>query len=148
MSAIPHTDPVHLPSVRMRVAVGLVLTTIVVAAVVAVTATMFSAWRTDTTAPAVGAARIGDGVVLIISDEDTSVAADARADTLRWSLIALGVTIVPASFAAWIVAGRLLGRVDETLAAVERDDEERKKKLQEVVHELRTPLAVMGTNLA
>ena len=47
----------------------------------------------------------------------------------------------------WIVAGRLLRTVDTALADVDAAQEERDRRLQEVVHELRTPLAVMGTNL-
>ena len=41
----------------------------------------------------------------------------------------------------------MLGTVDAALADVEATEEDRTRRLQEVVHELRTPLAVMGTNL-
>ncbi len=124
------------------------ITTLLFAAVVALTATGFASWRADTTSEAlVGTARIDDEVVVIIADEGVRAAAQARAETLRWSLVALGLSIVPVAVAGWVVAGRMLTTVESALTEVEATEEERTRRLQEVVHELRTPLAVMGTNL-
>jgi len=148
-----NTDSFTSPSrrrVRTRLAVGLTVSTLLVAAVVAVAATALAAWRaSDSAATQAGAARVGEEVtVVIVTDEGAAAAAaGARTDTLRWSLIALTMSIIPAVGVGWFAAGRMLGTVDQALAEVEAEDEERRRRLQEVVHELRTPLAVMGTNL-
>jgi len=136
---------------RARLAIGLTVSTLLVAAIVAVGATALSAWQPsashDTTAA--GAARVGEEVtVIIVAEEDADATASrVRSDTLRWSLIALAVSVVPAIGVGWFAAGRMLGSVDAALADIEATDDERQSRLQEVVHELRTPLAVMGTNL-
>jgi signal transduction histidine kinase len=57
------------------------------------------------------------------------------------------LSVIPAIAVGWIVAGRMLGTVDAALAGVVATEKERDRRLHEVVHELRTPLAVMGTNL-
>jgi signal transduction histidine kinase len=136
--------------VRARLAVGLTISALAVAAVVAVAATALAAWQAgDDGTTQAGAARVGDEVtVVIVTDEGAAAAAaGVRTDTLRWSLIALAASIIPAVGVGWFAAGRLLGTVDQALAEVEAEDAERQRRLQEVVHELRTPLAVMGTNL-
>ncbi len=133
---------------RVRLAAAMAITTLLVAAVVAVAAFGISSWRSDTASePLVGTARVEDEVVVIIADEGIQAAKEARAETLRWSLVALGLSVVPAVAVGWIVAGRLLTTVETAHAEVEATEEERTRRLQEVVHELRTPLAVMGTNL-
>lgn len=147
------TDPFISASsrrVRARLAVGLTISALLVAAVVAVAATALTAWRAgDSGATQAGAARVGDEVtVVIVTDEGAAAAAaGARTDTLRWSLIALAASIIPAVGVGWFAAGRMLGTVDLALEEVEAEDQERRRRLQDVVHELRTPLAVMGTNL-
>lgn len=136
--------------VRARLAVGLTVSALAVAAVVAVAATALAAWQArDSAATQAGAARVGEEVtVVIVTDEGAAAAAaGARTDTLRWSLIALAASIIPAVGVGWFAAGRMLGTVDQALVEVEAEDAERRRRLQEVVHELRTPLAVMGTNL-
>jgi signal transduction histidine kinase len=62
-------------------------------------------------------------------------------------LVALALSIVPAVAVGWFVSSRVLGTVDRALADVEATDRERRRRLDEVVHELRTPLAIAGTNL-
>lgn len=136
---------------RSRLAVGLTVSTLLVAATIAIGATVLAGWqsRTADDGTRAGAARVGEDVtVVIVADEGASeAAAQARSDTLRWSLIALAASLLPAIGVAWFTAGRMLGAVDEALTSIEAADEERERRLQEVVHELRTPLAVMGTNL-
>jgi signal transduction histidine kinase len=145
------TAPPRRNRVRTRLAVGLTVSTLLVAAVVAVAATGLSAWQSNDDAPGTqaGAARVGDDVAVVIVTDDNAnaAAAQARTDTLRWALIALALSVIPAIGVGWFAAGRMLGTVDQALADIEAADEERLRRLQEVVHELRTPLAVMGTNL-
>lgn len=137
--------------VRNRLAIGLTVSTLLVAAAIAVAATLIAGWQAESpdNGTQAGAARVGDNVaVVIVADEGaTEAAAQARGDTLRWSLIALAVSLLPAIAVGRFAAGRMLGAVDTALADVEAADEERQRRLQEIVHELRTPLAVMGTNL-
>ena len=137
--------------VRTRLAVGLTVSTLLVAAVVAVAATGLSAWQSndDASGTQAGAARVGEDVTVVIVTDDNAnaAAAQARTDTLRWALIALALSVIPAIGVGWFAAGRMLGTVDDALADIEAAEEERLRRLQEVVHELRTPLAVMGTNL-
>ena len=136
-------------SVRARIAIGIALAALLVAAIVAVSAAALSSWRAEplATEPLVGTASLDGEVVIIIADEGGAAAADARASTLRWSLVVLGLIAVPAVGVGWAVAGRMLRTVDTAIAEVEAAEEDRTRRLQEVVHELRTPLAVMGTNL-
>jgi len=144
-------SPPRRNRLRTRLAVGLTVSTLLVAAIVAVAATGLSAWQSTDDAPGTqaGAARVGDDVaVVIVTDDNANVAAaQARTDTLRWALIALVVSVIPAIGVGWFAAGRMLRTVDAALADIEATEEERLRRLQEVVHELRTPLAVMGTNL-
>ena len=136
--------------VRARLAVGLTVSTLLVAAASAVGATLIAGWQApEDDGTQAGAARVADNVaVFIVADEGAeAAAAQARSDTLRWSLIALAVSLLPAVAVGWLAAGKMLGTVDSALADVEAADEQREKRLQEIVHELRTPLAVMGTNL-
>jgi signal transduction histidine kinase len=62
-------------------------------------------------------------------------------------LLAPALTLFPALVVAWVVSGRVRSVVRRARAEVEAADIERLSRTQEVVHELRTPLAVMGTNL-
>lgn len=136
---------------RNRLAVGLTISTLLVAATVAIGATVLAGWqsRDGDDVTRAGAARVGEDVtVVIVADEGAAAAAaQARSDTLRWSLIALAASLLPAIGVAWFATGRMLKAVDQALTDIEAADEERERRLQEVVHELRTPLAVMGTNL-
>lgn len=139
----------RIVDVRTRLTLGLVLTTLVIAAAIAICAMMLTAGPSDADrgGPAVGAARVGDDVVVILSDDDAAAVNGTRPEVLRWILIVIGATAIPSAVAAWFVAGRLLGSVDDALTDVQAAEEDRRRRLQDAVHELRTPLAVMGTNL-
>jgi signal transduction histidine kinase len=118
--------------------------------------------------------QLGDRIAIVqVQGAGASAAAGAaRASTVRWTLAALGVALVPLLGVSWLVAGRLRavddGRTDGTGdpnggdspegvptpvvadAEAERLRAQRdrdRRHLQEVVHELRTPLAVAATNL-
>jgi signal transduction histidine kinase len=62
-------------------------------------------------------------------------------------LLAPALALLPALGVAWWVAGRVKRVVTGARAEIAIADDERQSRLQEVAHELRTPLAVMGTNL-
>lgn len=143
-------QPPSRARLRARVAVGLTVSALVVAALVGILASALASWRSDD--PAVrtqaGAARVGDDIALVVvAEQSDDAAAQARRDALRWMLVALGASLVPAVAVGWLASGRLLGTVDRALADIEATDGERQRRLQEVVHELRTPLAVVGANL-
>jgi signal transduction histidine kinase len=132
-------------------AIGLTVVVLGVAAVVGVVGAALAAWRASD-APEIRRTQVeqlGDQVaVVVVRQEDPAAgAAEARESALRWLLVALAASFVPAAGLAWLVSGRLLGRVDQALAEVEAADAERRRRLQEVIHELRTPLAVATTNL-
>ena len=112
--------------------------------------------------------QLGDRIAIVqVQGAGASAAADAaRASTVRWTLAALGVALVPLLGLGWLLAGRLapaaggsegtdLDDVDGADAAAPGGEAERlrterdrdRRHLQEVVHELRTPLAVAATNL-
>lgn len=137
--------------VRRRLAFALTLTTLVIVALVGIVAAALSLWRADDPTPRTqaGAARVNGGItVVVVAEEGTQdAAAQARRDALGWMFVALGVAVVPAMAAGWIVSGRMLIDVDRALADVDAIEQERRRRLDEVVHELRTPLAVAGTNL-
>lgn len=138
-------------SLRARLAVGLTLATLGVAALVAIGATLLAAWRADDPEPTTqaGAARVGEDVtVVVVAGGDAAVAAaQARRDALGWTLVALGASVVPAIGVGWVLSARLLGRVEQAQAELDAAERERQRRLNEVVHELRTPLAIAGTNL-
>ena len=107
--------------------------------------------------------QLGDQVAIVQVDGAgaSTAARSARTSTLRWTLGTLGMALVPVAALAWVLAGRLTPRrVDEEPLEVDgppdatgeadrlREERERdRRQLQEVVHELRTPLAVAATNL-
>jgi signal transduction histidine kinase len=96
-----------------------------------------------------GAARVQEGVVVVIvADQEEGTAAAGTGNTpLWWTLAASAAALVAAGVVAWVIAGGVVRTIDRADAEVAAADEERSSRLQEVVHELRTPLAVMGTNL-
>jgi signal transduction histidine kinase len=128
------------------------------------------AWLAGRAAPQPGIVtqvdQLGDRIAIVqVQGAGASAAADAaRASTVRWTLVALAVALVPLLGLGWLVAGRLApalaGRADddddraETTAAADGEAEQLRaqrdrdrRHLQDVVHELRTPLAVAATNL-
>jgi signal transduction histidine kinase len=96
--------------------------------------------------------QIGDRVSVVQVDGVGSEAAASasRASALHWVLATLGVALVPIAAGAWLVSGRFLSRPPVAPEAGPRASETSDangRHLQEVVHELRTPLAVAATNL-
>jgi signal transduction histidine kinase len=89
-----------------------------------------------------GLARVGDDLALVVVVEE--LATDGLIDS---GLLAPALALIPAFGVAWWVAGRVKRVVSEARAEIAFADDERQSRLQEVVHELRTPLAVMSTNL-
>jgi signal transduction histidine kinase len=88
-----------------------------------------------------GIAQVGDDLVVIVAEEGSL---DGLIDS---GLLAPALAMIPAVVVAWLVAGRVKRVVAQTRAEVEAAEAKRRSRTQEVVHELRTPLAVMGTNL-
>jgi len=154
--------------VRRRRAATAALVAVAGAALV-VGVALIGAWLAGRAAPQPGIVtqvdQLGDRIAIVqVQGAGASAAADAaRASTVRWTLVALGVALVPLLGLGWLVAGRLTpatgGDLDDSDGAdaaaaldgeaeqlrVQRDRDRR--HLQEVVHELRTPLAVAATNL-
>jgi len=94
-----------------------------------------------------GAARVQEGVVVVIvADQEGSTSGTASA-LLWWIVAGSAAALGVAGTVAWIVSGRVVRLIDRAESEVAAADDERSSRLQEVVHELRTPLAVMGTNL-
>jgi signal transduction histidine kinase len=122
-----------------------------VAALVGVGAAALATWRSDdpVSNTRAGAARVGDDVALVLVAEDggADAAVQARRDALQWMIVMLGASLVPAVGLGWFAAGRLLGTLDRAVAETEIAERQRQRQLQEVVHELRTPLAVVSANL-
>lgn len=88
-----------------------------------------------------GIAQVGDNLVVVVAEEGSL---DGLIDS---GLLAPALAMIPAVAVAWFVAGRVKRVVAHARAEVEAAEVERRSRTQEVVHELRTPLAVMGTNL-
>ena len=153
---------------RRRRAAAAALVAVAGAALV-VGVALVGAWLAGRAAPQPGIVtqvdQLGDRIAIVqVQGAGASAAADAaRASTVRWTLVALGVAIVPLLGLGWLVAGRLTsatgGDLDggdgaDAAAALEGEAEQLRaqrdrdrRHLQEVVHELRTPLAVAATNL-
>jgi signal transduction histidine kinase len=88
-----------------------------------------------------GIAQVGDDLVVVVAEEGSL---DGLIDS---GLLAPALALIPAVVVAWVVAGRVRRVVAQARAEVEAAEVERLSQTQDVVHELRTPLAVMGTNL-
>jgi len=124
----------------------------VLMAVIAMVATLFFLSANvggDEGSAEAGLARVGDALALVIVTDQGAAAsvAGARDFVVAWGLVLPAAALVAAVAAAWLLAGRILRIITRASAEVERADAERRSHLQEIVHELRTPLAVMGTNL-
>jgi len=94
-----------------------------------------------------GLARIGGDLALVIVTRPGPDLAAARALIVGWGVVLPAVALVAGSLTAWWLAGRVGARVERARSEVIAADSERQGRLQEVVHELRTPLAILGTNL-
>jgi signal transduction histidine kinase len=87
----------------------------------------------------------GVAVISVIETPDDEVGA-ARAEVFRWTALAALLVVPAAALAGWAGAGRLAGTADADAARARGRADER-RRIQEVAHELRTPLAVTATNL-
>ncbi len=94
-----------------------------------------------------GLARVGDDLALVIVTDGSASVAETRDLIARWGMGAPAAVLVLSSFIAWGVAGRVGTTVTMARRSIEDSNRAREDRLQEVLHELRTPLAVMGTNL-
>ena len=83
-------------------------------------------------------------VVSVIESPDAQ--GEARSAVVRWTLLAALLVVPGAALAGWFGASRLVGAAD-TEAARARGRADERRRIQEVAHELRTPLAVTATNL-
>lgn len=97
--------------------------------------------------PDAGLARVGDDLALVLVADGTTEIATARRLVANWGLLVPAIVLVFSAFIAWGISGRVQTEVDEAAISVSRADKRRETHLQEIAHELRTPLAVMGTNL-
>jgi signal transduction histidine kinase len=147
---------------RARLAIGLGLAGVVVALVVTLAGFWLAARAGTPPSPIVTRVeQIGDRVAVVQVDGvgNEAAAHASRAAALRWVLVALAGATVPIAGLAWMATGWLLRSRTVTAegatppgpaaspppAAV--GDSERRRHLQDVAHELRTPLAVTATNL-
>jgi signal transduction histidine kinase len=151
--------------VRRRIVLAAGLT--IGLAIVGVAAVLVGSWLSARAAPEPPAVvtkvdQVGDRVAVIqISGAGAQRAADAsRESALRWTLAALAAGLVPLAGLSWVLSGRWVRGEDEPdeaqpatvdqledLQALQEEREHDRRHLQEVVHELRTPLAVAATNL-
>lgn len=126
---------------RVRLAIVLMAPAVLIAFVVMVVTVALLASHEPWTDARTGIAQVGDDLVVVVAEE---ASLDGLIDS---GLLAPALALFPALVVAWVVAGRVRRVVAQARAEVEAADVERRSRTQEVVHELRTPLAVMGTNL-
>ncbi|MGH3668290.1 MAG: sensor histidine kinase [Acidimicrobiia bacterium] len=126
---------------RVRLAIVLMAPAVLMAFVVMVVTVALLASHEPWTDARTGIAQVGDDLVVVVAEE---ASLDGLIDS---GLLAPALALFPALVVAWVVAGRVRRVVAQARAEVEAADVERRSRTQEVVHELRTPLAVMGTNL-
>lgn len=137
------------PLARARLAILLlspVLAMVLISLVVSLIALENLGVPAEATADA-GLARVGDDLALVIVTDGSASVAETRDLISRWGMAAPVVVLVLSSFAAWGMAGRIETTLTLAQHSIAESDRSREQHLQEVLHELRTPLAVMGTNL-
>jgi signal transduction histidine kinase len=147
---------------RARLAVGLALVAAVIALVVALAGFWLAARAGTPPSPIVTwVDQVGDRVAVVQVDGvgNEAAAHASRAAALRWVLVALAGAVVPIAGLAWLASGWLLrARTEAPDGAAPAEppvapppppasDGERRRHLQDLAHELRTPLAVTATNL-
>lgn len=144
-----HGTPVGWGRSRLTLVLVSPALLVIVLAMVATLVFLFTSDPGSDGSAEAGLARIGDALALVIVTDEggAATAAGTRDFVVIWGLVLPALALAPAFGAAWMLAGRVLRIVRSANAGVERADEERGKHLQEIIHELRTPLAVMGTNL-
>ncbi|HEU4320573.1 MAG TPA: HAMP domain-containing sensor histidine kinase [Acidimicrobiia bacterium] len=101
----------------------------------------------DGAAADAGLARIGDDLALVVVADGVAEIELARSAIADWGLLAPAIVLAVAAVGAWLIAGRVHRRIETARTQVRVANAERQSHLQEIAHELRTPLAVMGTNL-
>ncbi|HJS71710.1 MAG TPA: HAMP domain-containing sensor histidine kinase [Acidimicrobiia bacterium] len=94
-----------------------------------------------------GVARIGDDLALVIVTDPGDIVTGVRSVIADWGLLMPALVLAASASMAWLVAGKIKWEIDYARERVLEADDDRESRLQEVIHELRTPLAVMGTNL-
>ena len=139
---------------RTRLAALISGVVMVVATLVVALAVALSWWTADEPADGAvttqaGVVRMPNGDAVLVLAAEGPPAGDASAwdDALPWLLVALGCALVPAAAAGWVLSKRLLRPVDEAMAEMAERDHVRRRQLDDVIHELRTPLAIAGTNI-
>lgn len=134
---------------RARLAL-IILSPVLIMSMVIVAVSLFMLYDigpVDAAGPDAGIARIGDSLAFVLVTDGGPDAAATRQLIADWGLLAPAVVLVVSSLLAWWLSGRVQRTVARAEARVSTADRERELHLQEIVHELRTPLAVMGTNL-
>ncbi len=126
---------------RVRLAIVLMAPAVLMAFVVMVVTVALLLSHEPWADARTGIAQVGDDLVVVVAEEGSL---DGLIDS---GLLAPALAMIPAVVVAWLVAGRVRRVVAQARAEVEAAEVERRSRTQEVVHELRTPLAVMGTNL-
>jgi signal transduction histidine kinase len=127
---------------RIRLAIVLMAPALLMAFVVMVVTVALLVSHEPWADAQTGVARVGNDVAVVVIAEEGTI--DGLIDS---GLLAPALALIPALCVAWFVAGRVRRAVARARAEIETADEYRRSRVQEVVHELRTPLAVMGTNL-
>ncbi len=127
---------------RVRLAIVLMAPAALVAFVVMVVTVALLVSHEPWAEARTGIAQVGDDLAVVVVAEEGTI--DGLIDS---GLVAPVLAMIPALIVAWVVAGRVRRVVVQARAEVDAADLERRSRTQEVVHELRTPLAVMGTNL-
>ena len=97
--------------------------------------------------PDAGLARVGEDLALVLVADGAAEVAKARRLVANGGLLVPAIVLVFSAFGAWGISGRVQREVDEAVGSISRADQRRETHLQEIAHELRTPLAVIGTNL-
>lgn len=141
-------EPAH-PLARFRLAL-LILSPVLLMAVVSVAVSavlLANLGPAEGAAADAGLARIGDDLALVLVADGAAEIASARVAIANWGLLVPAIVLAVAAVGAWLIAGKVHRRVETARTQVRVADAERHSHLQEIAHELRTPLAVMGTNL-
>jgi signal transduction histidine kinase len=94
-----------------------------------------------------GLARVGDDFALVIVTDASAPVTEIRELIAFWGMAVPAAVLVLASLLAWVMAGRVETRLALARQSIHEAERSSEHRLQEVLHELRTPLAVMGTNL-
>jgi signal transduction histidine kinase len=134
---------------RARLAV-LLLSPVLAMVLISVAVSVVALDRLETPSEAgadAGLARVGDDYALVIVTDTSSHVAETRDLIAIWGMGAPAAVLVLTSLLAWVLAGRVESSLAHARRSIDDADRSREERLQEVLHELRTPLAVMGTNL-